>query len=136
MLKLRMVLLYGVIIMVLGICGCSIESKEVDINEMYSRTDTKFMSESASFGKGKSDDIYTALAFIYSSESIQIEHGSDFEITPEDVTCYTSEGQTHFFPWLYTGQAEYSFSIDESIYKVKLSKPLFGIWTVTECVLE
>lgn len=136
MTNLKTVLLFGIIILMLGVCGCSIEIKEVNVDEMYSRSDTKDMCESVTIGKGKSDDIYVALDYIYSNELIQAEHGSDFEISSSDIVCHKSEGETYFFLWLYKGQAEYSFTINDSIYVVKLSKDVFGTWKVTECSLE
>ncbi len=136
MTNLKTVLLFGIIILMLGLCGCSIEIKEENVDEMYSRTDTKEMCESVSIGKGRSDDIYVALDYIYSNELIQAEHGSDFEISANDIVCHISESETYFFLWLYKGQAEYSFTIDDSIYVVKLSKDVFGTWEVTECSLE
>lgn len=134
--KVKTFILFGVIIMILGLCGCSIDIIERKDDEMYSRADTMYMCESNSFGKGRSDDIYVALNFIYSDESIQERHGSDFELTANDITCHTSEGKSYFFAGLYQGQAEYSFAIDNSIYKLKMSKSLFGTWTVTECLPE
>lgn len=136
MTNLKTALLFGIIILMLGLCGCSIEIKEENVDEMYSRSDTKDMCESVTIGKGKSDDIYVALDYIYSNELIQAEHGSDFEISSSDIVCHKSEGETYFFLWLYKGQAEYSFTIDDSIYVVKLSKDVFGTWKVTECSLE
>lgn len=136
MTNLKTVLLFGIIILMLGGCGCSIEIKEVNVDEMYSRSNTKDMCESVTIGKGRSDDIHVALDYIYSNELIQAEHGSDFEISSSDIVCHKSESETYFFLWLYTGQAEYSFTIDDSIYVVKLSKDLFGTWTVTECTSE
>ncbi|MBE6531773.1 MAG: hypothetical protein E7679_06795 [Ruminococcaceae bacterium] len=132
MLKYKTFILFGVIIMLLGLFGCSIDITEENSAKMYSRTDTKYMSESTSFGKGKSDDIYVALNFIYSDETIQKKHGSDFEITADDITCHSSEGKIYGLYRLYSAQAEYSFSIDNTIYNLKLSKSLFGTWTVTE----
>ena len=136
MTNLKIVLLFGIIMLMLGLCGCSIEIKEANVDEMYSRTDTKEMCESVAIGTGRSDDIYVALDYIYSNELIQAKHGSDFEISSSDIVCYISESETYFFLWLYTGQAEYSFTIDDSIYVVKLSKDVFGTWEVTECSLE
>ena len=77
-----------------------------------------------------------ALDYIYSNELIQAKHGSDFEISSSDIVCYISESETYFFLWLYTGQAEYSFTIDDSIYVVKLSKDVFGTWEVTEMTTQ
>lgn len=134
MMKIKTILLLGVIIMILCFCGCSIDITDENNAKMYGRTDTINMCESNSFGKGRNDDIYVALNFIYSNESIQEKHGSDFEITADDITCHTSEGESYFFSGLYKGQAEYSFVIDDSTYNVKLSKNLFGTWTVTECL--
>ena len=136
MANLKTVLLFGIIILMLGVFGCSIEIKEENVDEMYSRSDTKEMCESVAIGTGRSDDIYVALDYIYSNELIQAKHGSDFEISSSDIVCHISESETYFFLWLYTGQAEYSFTIDDSIYVVKLSKDVFGTWEVTECSLE
>ena len=136
MTKFKTFLLFGVIIVVLGFCGCSIDIIEENNAEMYSRADTRYMCEANAFGKGRNDDIYAALNFIYSDESIREIHGSDFEITANDITCHTSEGESYFFAWLYKGQAEYSFTIDNNTYRVKLSKNLFGTWTITECLFE
>lgn len=136
MIGVKKYLLFVVIIMMLGFCGCSIEIKEENVDEMYSRSDTKDMCESVTIGKGRNDDIYVALDYIYSNELIQAEHGSDFEISSSDIVCHKSEGESCFFLWLYKGQAEYSFTIEDSTYIVKLSKDLFGTWKVTECISE
>ena len=136
MIKHKIFLLLGAIIMLLGFVGCSINIIEENNAEMYSRADTKYMSESTSFGKGRNDDIYVALNFIYSDETIKEKHGSDFEITANDITCHTSEGESYGFYGLYKGRAEYSFSINNTIYNTKLSKSLFGNWTVTACFSE
>lgn len=136
MTKSKAFILFGVVIMILGLCGCSIDITEKNDAEIYSRAGTIYMCESNSFGKGRSDDIYVALNFIYSDESIRERHGSDFEISANDIICHTSEGESFFFSGLYKGQAEYSFAINNSIYKVKMNKTLFGPWTVTECLSE
>ena len=136
MTNLKTVLLFGIIMLMLGLCGCSIEIKEANVDEMYSRSDTKDMCESVAIGTGRSDDIYVALDYIYSNESIKAKHGSDFEISSSDIVCHISESETYFFLWLYTGQAEYSFTIDDSIYVVKLSKDVFGTWKVTEMTTQ
>lgn len=129
-------LLFGLILLIMGFCGCSMEIKEENVDEFYSRSDTKEMCESVAIGTGKSDDIYVALDYIYSNESIKAKHGSDFEISSSDIVCHISKGETYFFLWLYKGQAEYSFTIDDSVYVVKLSKDVFGTWEVTEMTTQ
>ena len=133
---IKIILSFVSIVTILAICGCSFEVTAGNSGEMYSREDTKYMRESYSFGKGKGDDVYVALDHIYSDESIKSEHGDDFEITENDVICHISEGKSYFFSGLYKGQAEYSITVDESVYKVKLSKGVFGTWIVTECISE
>lgn len=136
MTKYKVLLLFVVIIMILIFSGCSINTIEDSDAEMYSRTDTEFKCESTFFGKGRNDDIYIALNFIYSNKTIQEKHGSNFEIKANDITCHNSEGQSYGFYGMYTGQAEYSFDIDNITYTVKLSKKLFSSWTVTEFITK
>ena len=136
MIKFKIALCLGVTIMMFCFWGCSIDMIEENNAEMYSRADTMYMCVSKSFGKGRSDDIYVALNCIYSDESIREKHGSDFEITADNITCHTSEGESFLFGGLYKGQAEYSFAIHNEIYKVKLHKNFFENWTVTECLFE
>lgn len=55
--------------------------------------------------------------------------GASFEIIPENVICYSSEGSTRFF-YMYKGNADYGFRFEQEIYRVKLSKSYKGKWNV------
>ena len=133
---MKKILLLGVVVMLFGLYGCSISITEENTDEMYSRANTSYICESAFFGKGRSDDIYVALNFIYSNKSIEDKHGSSFEITADDITCHTSESKSCFFLWVCEGKAEYSFVIDNYRYRIKLSKKAFEAWRVVECYFE
>ncbi len=126
------ILLFLLIISVF-IVGCvSVRVDDADVSEMYSREDVDYMSESSSFGKGRTDDVYVALKYIYANEEIREKHGDSFEITVNDVVCHNSETENFFILSLYKGHAEYSITVEDSTYRFKLSKSYFGRWTVIE----
>ncbi len=111
-------------------CGCaSVEVERHDSVEMYSRKDVEYTSSSETFGKGMGDDIYVALQYIYNNEELKEKFGASFEIIPENVICYSSEGSTRFF-YMYKGNADYGFRFEQEIYRVKLSKSYKGKWNV------
>ena len=95
-----------------------------------SRKDTELMTSSTSFGKGRNDDIYTALLYAYTDSELQSKYGSQFEIIPENVICYSSEGSSFFFSSFYKGEADYGFEFKEGIYRIKLSKSYNNKWKV------
>lgn len=111
--------------------GCaSIEITDESVNDLYSRKDTELMTSSTSFGKGRNDDIYTALLYAYTDSELQSKYGSQFEIIPENVICYSSEGSSFFFSSFYKGEADYGFEFKEGIYRIKLSKSYNNKWKV------
>ena len=111
--------------------GCaSIEITDESVNDLYSRKDTELMTSSTSFGKGRNDDIYTALLYAYTDSELQSKYGSQFEIIPENVICYSSEGSSFFFSSFYKGEADYGFEFKEGIYRIKLSKSYKNKWEV------
>ena len=112
--------------------GCvSVETTDVPANDLYSRKDTELMTSSASFGKGRNDDVYTALLYAYTDSELQSKYGTQFEIIPENVICYSSEGSTFFFSSFYKGTAVYGFKFKEGIYRIKLSKSYNAKWEVS-----
>lgn len=128
-----------VIALGLSLSGCiSVEIIDDESGSMntYSREHTEIMTSSDSFGKNKNDDIYIALDYVYSNEEIQENFGDDFEISEEDVICYKSETQTQFFLNRIKGEADYSFAISDSRYRIKLSKEYKEKWKVVSCELE
>ena len=124
----------GVVILfmlVFLLSGCvSIEITDESVNDLYSRKDTELMTSSASFGKGRNDDIYTALLYAYTDGELQSKYGSQFEIIPENVICYSSEGSSFFFSSFYKGEADYGFEFKEGTYRIKLSKSYNNKWEV------
>jgi hypothetical protein len=59
---------------------------------------------------------------------LQSKYGSQFEIIPENVICYSSEGSSFFFSSFYKGEADYGFEFKEGIYRIKLSKSYNNKW--------
>ncbi|MBE7056030.1 MAG: hypothetical protein E7388_01130 [Ruminococcaceae bacterium] len=127
----RKLCLIGMIIM-LFFTGC-VSVDIIDKDELYTRNDVEFMKESSSFGKGRLDDVYVALDYVYSDKTIAEKHGSSFEITSDDICTILSEGESFFFSFVYKGVAEFTFSIDETVYQVCLSKGYFSKWKIDSC---
>ncbi len=116
--------------------GCvSVEISE-DVESEYSRESVQQYVQSAGFGRGKLDDIYVALQYVYDDVDIAKKHGKEFELNSEQVICHNSEGQSFFLVGIYKGQAEYSVQVGESVYRVKLSKTYGEKWSVDNCVEE
>lgn len=123
------------IIMITLMFGCFSVDVFDDSVTFYIRNDVYKTCSAEFFGKGSNDDIYVAL-FLYSNEDIINKYGDEFNILPEDVICYTSEGETFLFSNLYKGTADYGFNFDEEIYRIKLSKSYFGNWKVIDSYFE
>lgn len=124
--------LIWVLVLMLFLTSC-FHLNEITGVTMYSRDDVHIITSSNSFGKGRVDDIYTALLYVYSDKNIKEKFGTEFEINPENIICHISEGESFLFYWLYRGNAEYEFILDEYIFNIKLSKTYFGDWKVDEC---
>lgn len=134
--KLNILILSMVTIM-FCLSGCVEVSVVSDSDyEMYSRKDTEIMHSSDNFGYGRSDDVYVALSYVYEDESISKSYGNEFEITPEDIVCYKSEGETSGIKSNFKGEADYSFAISDVRYRIKLSKEYKEKWEVVSCELE
>lgn len=130
-------ILYAVIVLSVLLAGC-VEIEEItdgDTN-LYSREYTEIMTSSDSFGEFKSDDIYVALDYIYNNESIKSLHGDNFDIVHEDIICYKSETQTKFFRSRIKGEADYLIKIDNTSYRIKLTKDYNQKWKVVSCENE
>lgn len=130
-------ILYVVISLIFLLAGC-VEIEEVadgDTN-LYSREYTEIMTSSDSFGKFKSDDIYVALDYIYNNESIKSLHGDDFDIVHENVVCYKSQTQTQFFLSRIKGEADYLIKIENTSYRIKLTKEYNQKWKIVSCESE
>ena len=114
----------------------SIKISEDDIDTMYYRERTTSFTKSSLFGYGRSDDIYTALSYMYNDTYIREKHGDSFELTWDNIVCIKSETQSASLSSVFKGEAEYLFTIEESIYRIVLSKNYFGKWTVKDCLLQ
>ena len=129
----KFLIVMGLIMILLT--GCSLLKISEEYYVLYSRDDVAAMCASEGFGKGRSDDIYTALKYAYESAELSEKYGDSFEITGEDIICYTSEGSSFFFAGIFKGEARYGFVFDNEIYTVSLSKDYWGKWKVDSCEL-
>ena len=120
----------GMLAIMVFLTSCSFEITNENIEDSYSRSTTEAMKASSSFGRGRNDDLYVALDFLYSSPSINERHGTKFQISEEDIVCHYSEGETFFFSFLFKGRARYSFYVENSIYTLDLEKEYTGVWHV------
>ena len=111
--------------------SCTLSYDDGNIS-MYSRADVLTTANAVNFGYGRSDDVYIALEYIYNNDNIRKEHGECFEITAENIVCHTSTGTSFFFSGAYEGNAEYTIYINNYPYRITLSKPRSGKWTVEE----
>lgn len=133
----RKILLIGVVLMLVTFSGCvSVEISGSESDNTYSREYVASFTSSDSFGKGRMDDIYVALDYIYSNDEIKEKYGTEFDIVLEDIVCNNSEGETFFFKGIYKGVADYSVKISNDVYRIKLDKSYFSEWTVVKFYLE
>ena len=113
----------------LALTGC-VSAVEENNTELYSRENVLLMESSDSFGYGKTDDIDVALSYIYNDSDIAKKHGTDFQLTGENIVCHYSECQTYFFSSFFSGKAKYTITIDNTDYTVELTKEKKGKWQV------
>lgn len=133
----RKILLIGAILMIITFSGCvSVEIIGSESDNTYSREYVADFTSSASFGKGRMDDIYVALDYIYSNAEIKEKYGTEFDIALEDIVCNNSEGETFFFKSVYKGVADYSVKILNDVYRIQLDKSYFSEWNVVEFYLD
>ena len=134
--KNKIILFAEVIILMFFFTSCiSISVTEDDIPQ-YGREEVELVINSINFGKGRDDDIYVALSYLYNNETLKELYGDDFEITAYDIGIAKSYGETFMFLWLYKGNAEYSFTIKDSTCYIFLSKTYWGDWTVDKCIIK
>lgn len=133
----RKILLIGVILMLVTFSGCiSVEISGSENDNTYGREYVTDFTSSDFFGKGRMDDIYVALDYIYSNDEIKEKYGTEFDIVLENIVCNNSEGETFLFKSIYKGAADYSVKISNDVYRIKLEKSYFSEWNVIEFYLE
>ena len=127
-------LIIGMVLIMFLFAGCIQIEITDESDEFYSRSRVDSICASESFGKGRTDDIYVALKYIYDSDELSKLYGDSFEMSDNNVICYTSEGSG--FIGIYKGEARYGFVLDSTTYIVSLSKKYFGKWEVNDFYLE
>ncbi len=105
--------------------GCAVSA---DSGNLCSRKSI----ESAVFaGYGPDDDLTAACRYVYDSEMFRKKYGDEFDISDNAG----SNGETDGGMIGFIGVSHCYLEIGKDIWRVDLSKELFGKWKVTGCHL-